>query len=185
MTHAFRFPSLSGALSAAAVCAALTFSAAAQPAHAGDTPAPEGAYVSFASPAPGSKIRAETVHIKMNLIGMAVAPAGTAAAGTGHHHLLINTELEDPDAPIPADENHIHFGAGQTEVHLKLPPGTHTLRLVVGGANHIPHDPVIQSEPLEITVLGPSSMGPTGAVYDMFAPANVPSPAKFMVPAGN
>ncbi|MEL6963757.1 MAG: DUF4399 domain-containing protein, partial [Pseudomonadota bacterium] len=54
--------------------------------------------------------------------------------------------------PIPADENHLHFGGGQTEVALELPAGDHTLQLVLGDQNHIPHNPPIVSEVITITV---------------------------------
>ncbi|MEO0760748.1 MAG: DUF4399 domain-containing protein, partial [Pseudomonadota bacterium] len=73
---------------------------------------------------------------------------------TGHHHLLINAALEgdDFDYAIPADDNHRHFGGGQTEVTLELPAGTHTLQLVMGDHGHVPHDPPVMSEVITITV---------------------------------
>lgn len=139
--------------------------AVATPADAGETPAPEGASVSFYSPAPGSEINTPYVHVIMNIEGMGIAPAGTEKPNTGHHHLLINVELEDENAPIPADEQHIHFGAGQTEAKINLTPGTYTLQLVLGDANHIPHTPVVQSEPITIKMMPPVSVSPAHTRY--------------------
>ena len=81
-----------------------------------------------------------------------VALAGIAHEGTGHHHLLIDVDLPRLDAPIPADDAHVHFGAGQTETTLTLPPGEHTLQLLIGDELHVPHDPPVMSEPLTIRV---------------------------------
>ena len=72
--------------------------------------------------------------------------------GVGHHHVLINTDIPALDEPIPADESHLHFGLGQTETKLVLPPGKHTLQLLMGDHNHIPHAPPIMSERITITV---------------------------------
>lgn len=94
------------------------------------------------------------VTVVFGLMGMLVAPAGEGDEGTGHHHLLINSTLS-PEAlkePIPADENHVHFGMGQHEVTLDLPPGDYRLQLVMGDANHVPHDPPVMSKPITITI---------------------------------
>ena len=72
---------------------------------------------------------------------------------TGHHHLLIDVdELPNMTLPIPADENHVHFGGGQTETILSLAPGGHTLQLLLGNYLHIPHDPPVVSKKIRITV---------------------------------
>ncbi len=81
-----------------------------------------------------------------------VAPAGTRLEHTGHHHLLVDAELPDLTQPIPKDANHIHFGAGQTETTLDLPPGKHTLQLLLGDHAHVPHQPPVVSERITITV---------------------------------
>lgn len=81
-----------------------------------------------------------------------VAPAGVRKDGTGHHHLLIDTDLKALDEPIPSDRQHLHFGKGQTETVLELPPGRHTLQLVLADADHVPHDPPIMSKKITITV---------------------------------
>ncbi len=81
-----------------------------------------------------------------------VAPAGVRKDGTGHHHLLVDTDLKNFDEPIPNDKQHLHFGKGQTETVLELPPGRHTLQLVLADADHVPHDPPIMSKKITITV---------------------------------
>ncbi len=81
-----------------------------------------------------------------------VAPAGVRKDGTGHHHLLVDTDLKNFDEPVPNDKQHLHFGKGQTETVLELPPGRHTLQLVLADADHVPHDPPIMSKKITITV---------------------------------
>jgi hypothetical protein len=90
--------------------------------------------------------------VRIGLRGMGVAPAGVQKAGTGHHHLLIDTQLARFDQPIPNNPQHIHLGNGQTEVEVTLPPGRHTLQLVLGDHDHIPHEPPIVSQRIQITV---------------------------------
>ena len=90
--------------------------------------------------------------VRFGLIGMGVAPAGFEKVNTGHHHLLVDTELPAFDQPIPSDFNHLHFGAGQTEAKITLPMGKHTLQLLLADENHVPHDPPIFSEQISVTV---------------------------------
>jgi len=115
------------------------------------TPAPEGAKVFFILPEGGTTVRAP-VALKFGAEGVHIAPAGSNEPHSGHHHLLIDTKLEDYNALIPKDEKHIHFGAGQTEAAIGLTPGKHTLQLILGDTNHIPHDPPIESEVITINV---------------------------------
>lgn len=115
------------------------------------TPAPEGATVYLIGLTDGAKVSSPLV-VRFGLAGLGVAPAGTDQPMTGHHHLLIDTELDDPTVPIPSDEHHRHFGGGQTETQIELPPGEHTLQLVVGDHLHIPHDPPIVSERITVIV---------------------------------
>jgi hypothetical protein len=85
---------------------------------------------------------------------MGVAPAGITAADTGHHHLLIDLDTLPPDGePMPSTDQLRHFGAGQTETELDLPPGVHSLQLALGDALHIPHLPPVRSEKITITVI--------------------------------
>ncbi len=139
-------------LSAAVLAAALWLPAWAPTAQAMDrTPAPEGARAYIVSPSDGATV-ASPVHVVFGLEGMGVAPAGVDKPMTGHHHILIDADLETPDRPIPADDRHVHFGGGQTETTLDLAPGTHTLQLVLGDHNHVPHDPPVVSRKITITV---------------------------------
>jgi len=116
------------------------------------TPAPEGATEYFISPSDGETVT-NPFTVRFGLKGMGVAPAGVDVANTGHHHLLIDVaEPPKPGAPIPKDERHRHFGGGQTEVSLTLPPGTHTLQLELGDKAHVPFDPPVMSKKITIHV---------------------------------
>jgi Domain of unknown function (DUF4399) len=117
----------------------------------GPTPSPAGAAVYFIDLKDGATIAPKTT-IHFGLHGMGVAPAGSEKANSGHHHLLIDTDLPPLDEPIPSDPNHMHFGAGQTEVDLELSPGPHTLQLLLGDKSHVPHSPPVMSELVHVTV---------------------------------
>jgi Domain of unknown function (DUF4399) len=95
---------------------------------------------------------ASPVTVQFGLRGMGVAPAGVEKAATGHHHLLVDVAELDVNAGIPVSDQHRHFGLGQTEASVALKPGVHTLQLVLGDQNHIPHHPVVMSERITITV---------------------------------
>ena len=131
-------------VSIASLAAAIALSGAAL---AGETPAPEGAGVYFINVKDGDTLT-NPVTIQLGLKGMGVAPAETEKEHTGHHHLIINgtIEGEELNEPIPADDQHIHFGGGQTENSLELPAGAHTLKLVLGDWSHIPHNSPVLSE---------------------------------------
>lgn len=106
----------------------------------------------FVAPQDGDTVSGE-FSVSFGLRGMGVAPAGVEVANTGHHHLLIDMDALPPmDAPLPKTEQVRHFGGGQTETTLSLPPGEHTLQLVLGNYSHIPHDPPVLSEKITITV---------------------------------
>lgn len=115
------------------------------------TAAPAGARVFFITPSDGARV-SNPVTIEFGIEGMSVAKAGDQQPNSGHHHLLIDTELPDPNLPIPADSNHIHFGDGRTFTEIMLEPGTHSLRMLLGDYRHIPHDPPVVSDPITITV---------------------------------
>ena len=115
-------------------------------------PAPESAEVYIISPAAGAEVT-NPVTVQFGLKNMGVAPAGIDQPNTGHHHLLIDTELLRMDVPMPADDQHVHFGGGQTQTTLQLPPGEHTLQLVLGDFLHIPHDPPVMSSKITIKVI--------------------------------
>ena len=92
------------------------------------------------------------VFIQFGLSGKGVAPAGVDKENTGHHHLLIDVEAIDFYMPIPSSKNHLHFGGGQTETSIELPPGEHVLQLVLGDLYHVPHSPPITSKKIKISV---------------------------------
>jgi hypothetical protein len=115
------------------------------------TAAAPKARVYFISPSNGQVIKGP-VTVRFGLENMGVAPAGTAGEGIGHHHLIVDSPLPALDQPLPKDDKHLHFGRGQTETVLQLTPGKHTLQLVLGDANHIPHLPPVISEQITITV---------------------------------
>ncbi len=115
------------------------------------TPAPAKARLYIISPANGETIHSP-VTVVFGLQGMGVAPAGVDKKHTGHHHLIIDAETPALDKPIPKDAHHKHFGGGQTQASINLPPGKHTLQLVLGDKNHVPHDPPVISDKIEIMV---------------------------------
>jgi hypothetical protein len=118
------------------------------------TDAPAGAELYFIEPRDGAVLESP-ITVKFGLRAMGVAPAGINAPNTGHHHLLIDAAMPSTDFPIPNDETRRHFGGGQTEAQIELPPGEHTLQLLLGDHLHIPHDPPVRSSTINITVRGP------------------------------
>jgi hypothetical protein len=115
-------------------------------------PSPAGAEVYIVSPKDGAKVKSP-VTVVFGLKGMGVAPAGIKFDNTGHHHLLIDSEVPaDLSQPLAKNEKSMHFGAGQTETSLTLPPGKHTLQLVFADFTHTPHDPAVISKKITITV---------------------------------
>ncbi|MEM8731553.1 MAG: DUF4399 domain-containing protein [Pseudomonadota bacterium] len=146
------------AISAIAVAASALSGAAWADGHLA-WPANDGAFVYFINLEDGATLSAP-VLVRMGVSGMGVAPAGTEVEGTGHHHILLNRpplgEGEDGEEEwlysLPADDNHRHYGGGQTETTLDLPPGTHTLQMAFGDMNHVPFGPQMVSEVITITV---------------------------------
>ena len=90
--------------------------------------------------------------VQFGLSGKGIAPAGVDMDNTGHHHLLINVDSIDYYLPIPSSSQHIHFGLGQTETELNLPPGKHQLQLILGDKYHVPHQPALVSNKIQVTV---------------------------------
>src|SRR4051795_908778 len=117
----------------------------------GPTPSGQGAEVYFIDLKDGANVPAK-LKLFFGLREMGVAPAGSDRANSGHHHLLIDTELPPLDKPIPNDFNHLHFGTGQTEAEVTLKPGPHTLQLLLGDKDHIPHNPPVMSSRIRVVV---------------------------------
>jgi hypothetical protein len=118
----------------------------------GLTPSAPGAAVYFVNVKSGDTLQPQTV-IRFGLRNMVVARAGTATPNSGHHHLLIDTDLPPLDEPVPSDENHLHFGAAQIEAAITLAPGEHTLQLLLGDKDHVPHNPPVMSEKIKVKVV--------------------------------
>jgi hypothetical protein len=114
--------------------------------------APANAELYFVQPSDGATV-GETFKVVFGLRNMGVAPAGVEKEGTGHHHLLIDTGVpSDLSQPLPATDQIKHFGGGQTETEITLPPGKHTLQLLLGNYAHVPHSQPVVSEQITITV---------------------------------
>ena len=94
----------------------------------------------------------KTFEVVFGIKGMTLAPAGTYENNTGHHHLIIDAELPALSLPIPASENYVHFGKGQDRTVLTLEPGKHSLQLLLGDGNHVPHQPPLASKKIEVIV---------------------------------
>jgi hypothetical protein len=143
---------------AAAVVITIVFAGLADaPARAQSVPpqtaAPSGARVYFINLKDGQDVTSPFL-VQFGLSGMGIAPAGVEKANTGHHHLLIDATLSGDQLkqPIPMDDSHRHFGGGQTEALITLPPGQHKLQLVLGDWSHIPHAPPVMSDIITVTV---------------------------------
>ena len=150
-------------LAAAAVLGAAAFcSARAQETPGGRTPSPPGAAVYFVDLQDGARLPPKAT-IRFGVKNMEVAPAGSDKPNSGHHHLLIDTELPPLDHEIPNDFNHLHFGRGQTEAEVSLPPGEHTLQLLLGDKDHIPHSPPVMSAPVRVVVAEDAPSAGAGA----------------------
>lgn len=132
------------------VLATIAFSPATVPAQ---TPAPPGATVYIVNIKDGDTVT-NPFKVQFGLTGMGIAPAGVEKDKTGHHHLLIDAQLsaDELKGAIPMDAKHMQFGGGQTETTVTLPPGPHTLQLVLGDWSHIPFVPPIMSPIIKITV---------------------------------
>lgn len=139
-------------ISAIALAALTAMPAVRSDAEAGQTPAAKNVYLYIGWPNDGEVIRTRRFRIWFGLRNAGVAPAGVEKANTGHHHLIIDAPLPPFDQEIPADKNHLHFGAGQSEAVIELAPGKHTLQLLMGDHQHIPHNPPIYSRKITIDV---------------------------------
>jgi hypothetical protein len=114
-------------------------------------PAPKDAYAYIGWPNDGEVVT-QRFKVWLGLRNFGVAPSGVNRTNTGHHHLLIDSDLPPLNEPIPNDKKHIHLGAGQTETFVELPPGRHTIQLLMGDADHVPHDPPVMSKKITVIV---------------------------------
>jgi hypothetical protein len=141
----------------------------------GPTASVEGAELYFVDLKDGATV-ATKVTIRFGLRGMGVAPAGEDREKTGHHHLLIDAELPPLDQPIANDSNHLHFDAGQSEAEVTLDPGTHTLQLLLGDKDHVPHNPPVMSPRIQVVVTEGGAAPAAAAPAPAGKRQSVPSP---------
>jgi hypothetical protein len=135
-----------------AILLSLLLAPLASSANAQGKPAAKDAVLYFVWPQNGAVIKGG-FWARFGLRNMGVTHAGDDYANAGHHHLLIDVnEPLNPNEPIASDKSHMHFGAGQTEARIELPPGKHTLQLLLGDENHVPHQPPLYSKVITITV---------------------------------
>lgn len=128
-----------------------TPAASATPSESGSPGAADGTKrVFFANLEDGAKVKSP-VAIKMGVEGMEVQPAGQDKPNSGHHHIIIDGGPLDAKTIVPADDNHIHFGLGQTEYELELSPGEHTLTLQFADYAHKSYGPDM-SATIKVTV---------------------------------
>jgi hypothetical protein len=145
------------------------------------TPAPPDAKVFFIDLTDGAKLPLKST-IKFGISGMEVAPAGTDKANSGHHHLIIDAPLPAPDREIPSDLNHVHFGRGQTSAEVTLSPGEHTLQLLLGDHQHVPHDPPVASNVVRVSVADISAGTPQMATPSGRQPSPPDAAVYFVYP---
>lgn len=110
-------------------------------------PAPS---VALLEPANGATV-GTTFKVRFGVKGMAVAPAGAIVADSGHNHLLINQMPVPQGQSVPFDDQHKHFGAGQTEAMITLPPGQYRLTSQFANGAHQSYGPAMSSS-IQITV---------------------------------
>jgi len=115
-------------------------------------PSPEGARVYFAELKDGDVVE-KNFRVKFRIDGMKVRKAGNNVENSGHHHLLIDVRKLPPlDLPLPNTESVHHFGKGEKQAVITMPPGEHTLQLIFADYRHIPHDPPVMSEKITVIV---------------------------------
>ncbi len=106
--------------------------------------------VDFVTPKNGAVVTSP-FKVVFAVEGMTVAPAGEIVAGSGHHHLLINAAPVPAGEVVPADDTHKHFGKGQTETEVTLPPGKYKLTLQFANGAHQSYGEKL-SKTIEVTV---------------------------------
>jgi hypothetical protein len=115
-------------------------------------PSPPDAKVYIVWPRDGQVIKGGKFWLRMGASNVGIAPAGVQKVNTGHFHVIVDADPPPMDEPIPNNKNYLHFGGGQTEARLELPPGKHTLQLLMGDGNHVPQDPPLLSQKITVTV---------------------------------
>lgn len=94
------------------------------------------ASVSLAVPSDGATLHSPTIQWQASADGVTIEESGEVNEGAGHHHIMIDTDPVTPGETIPSDDQHVHYGTGQTDGVLELEPGDHTLHLQVADGSH-------------------------------------------------
>jgi hypothetical protein len=132
------------------LCFIIVSSSSSLPVYGGETPSVPGTKVYFINLIEGQKIKSPYL-VQLGLTSeMGIAPALADWPDTGHHHIIIDSTITNMNKSI--SNKHIHLHKGQTEVSLKLASGKHTIQLLFGDYSHIPHDPPVMSEIINISV---------------------------------
>ena len=132
------------------LCFIIVSSSSSLPVYGGETPSVPGTKVYFINLIEGQKIKSPYL-VQLGLTSeMGIAPALADWPDTGHHHIIIDSTITNMNKSI--SNKHIHLYKGQTEILLKLASGKHTIQLLFGDYSHIPHDPPVMSEIINISV---------------------------------
>ena len=115
-------------------------------------PSPPDSRIYILWPRDGQVIKGGKFWLRMGASNIGIAPAGVQKVNTGHYHVIVDADPPPMDEPITNNKNYLHFGGGQTEARLELPPGKHTLQLLMGDGNHVPQDPPLLSQKITVTV---------------------------------
>ena len=78
-----------------------------------------------------------TSTVIIGVEGLTVEPAGDVKEGSGHLHLLIDSDFVPAGEAIPKDAQHIHLGSGALMTDVVLTPGPHILRLQFADGAHV------------------------------------------------
>ena len=106
--------------------------------------------VSLLEPANGATV-SSPFKVRFGVAGLTVEPAGDIKPASGHHHLLINLDAVPAGEPVPFTDRHLHFGKGQAETEMTLPPGSYKLTAQFANGAHQSYGKAL-SQTIRITV---------------------------------
>lgn len=110
-----------------------------------------GARVFFTNLTDGATV-SSPLNVTMSSENFAIQPAGEIVDGTGHLHILIDSDCTPVGEVVIKDETHLHYGQGQLEAELILTPGQHTLCLQAANGAHIALPGAGMTQQVTITV---------------------------------
>jgi hypothetical protein len=112
--------------------------------------------VFFIEPTDGATVKSP-VHLKFGIENYQIAPVPqgdvtTSRPGLGHHHVGVDQDCLPPGTTIvrgtPA---WVHFGTGNSEIDMQLPPGPHKLTLQLGDDQHKTIEGLCQTIRINVT----------------------------------